>query len=658
MVKKLNKKRLFITFVLIIILSVFFLSVKIDKEELEQINLRVLLLTSEDVIKSTSYTVRDNTIFGLYNHFNHEETAVFMNYLDLISSNNIPYDIFIYKDGNLEMDSLVEDRILKYSVIIIAMPLNNVSDSSINTIKNISKKYGVSVISSYDYLDPRLNEIFGISDVLNDEEFSNMKINKGFLLKEEVKNLSTNNKNYSKFKKVTVHKDAIIIARSFPELDPLIISKKYGKAKNYYFAFQKKDFLNDFGITHNLVRSSIIENSGSGMAFIDLTGYVVLRMDDPGSAIKIYSDYCHYPELNKNKWENISQILNKYNFTLNIGYCSGWVDDGNSTRGILYVNQTEIKDKERECGKIYNSREIIYTDKEGWLPKEEWNYIEEYQSLLELSKKGAIDIESHGYTHMNPNLELWCGSKKYFSNWWKVELGDMEKDKMDTPPSYNEQRFIIEKSSSDIEELFNKSPTTLILPCHRRSEYTDFIAKDKGFKLVSSNILTIIKKDNLIRNDKIIAVSLNDTKEEHLLSGYPMVWFFHDFDISTKGVIWFEEKLKELTENNNINKIITLRELTGYLNSVIETKNYLDRLEIEVDISDTGGTKNEIQSRYFYNNNMKIIVKIPEKKEIHGILVDGKEHYNYKIDYIDGIVEILLPYFDEKNNQTICINFK
>ena len=481
MVKRLNKKKLFITFALIFILSLSILLIKINKnrknndkqEILEQIGLKVLLITSKDIVESTSLTIRNNTVFGLYNHFNHEQAPVFMDYLDLISSNNMPYDIFIYKDGNLEMNSLIEDKNLKYSIIIIAMPLDNISNSSINAIKNASKDYGVSIISCYDYLDPRINDIFGISKVLGDEESNEIRIDGNFLITEGLEDLTIKNEYKSKIKKIVINEDVRIVAYTFPGLSPVVITKRYGNATNYYFAIEQNGFLEDFNVMHDLVRNSIIENSGHGMAFFNLNGNILLRMDDPGASIKIYSDYCHYPELNGSDWKNILAILNKYNITLNIGYNSGWVDDGNITRGILYINKTRVDDKNRVCGKIYDSRDVFYIGKEGWLPGKKWDYTNEYKYLLDASIKNLVDIAAHGYTHITPNLILWCNSTKYFSNWWKVELGDMENDSYDITPSYSEQKFIIEKSSSNIKNWFNKSPTTMILPCHRRSYDTE-----------------------------------------------------------------------------------------------------------------------------------------------------------------------------------------
>lgn len=121
---------------------------------------------------------------------------------------------------------------------------------------------------------------------------------------------------------------------------------------------------------------------------------VLLRMDDPGSAESAYDPAWHYSQLTKEQIESsIIQPLLEHNATLAVMYLTGYPRD--TERSVLKSWTLDWVDP-------YGTRQ---------------NLTSNYLGILEGISEGVLEIQSHGWTHMQPDLDSAPGP------WWDNPSG-------------------------------------------------------------------------------------------------------------------------------------------------------------------------------------------------------------------------------------------
>jgi len=156
---------------------------------------------------------------------------------------------------------------------------------------------------------------------------------------------------------------------------------------------------------------------------------------------------------------------------------------------------------------------------------------------------------------------------------------------------------VLQESAEKLEEFFGITPSAVTPSGHEQSSNSELIAHKKGYKLFSTDHHSIVKDRVVIKNTKIKSIFFEETApdESYLKSGCPVVGVFHDFDIVKKGVNWLEETVNNW-EQKGVSRFMTLRELTGYLCSSIETFQDGNRMNVSVDVSKTGGVSDKLES--------------------------------------------------------------
>lgn len=177
---------------------------------------------------------------------------------------------------------------------------------------------------------------------------------------------------------------------------------------------------------------------------------LLVRMDDPGTAQSSYLRGWDYASLTSSQVrENVLSPLQAQGGRAVIFCCPGYVDAG--SRQILRANEVNRTD-------AFGHRQDIAAT---------------FAALREGQSSGQLEIESHGWTHMAPDLDtpirrstnFWKGAVdgEWFQEGWYREFYDERRDE-EVPPDI--QREHIRKSLDWLEKDFGRRPLVLSPPGH------------------------------------------------------------------------------------------------------------------------------------------------------------------------------------------------
>ena len=296
-----------------------------------------------------------------------------------------------------------------------------------------------------------------------------------------------------------------------------------------------------------------------------LENLVALRMDDPGASQNAYLEAWRYPELTLKQWKSISNVLEKADAKMSIGYVSGWLDDGNHTLGELTINNSKVLDRIK--GKVYPSMEVKYFNKSS-------NMLYDCKTQFEyLNSNNRFELELHGHTHITPMTKEWLNAKDRYSNYnWYREFLNTQTFPF-SQQTYKLQRSIVKESLTLFEEHKIPKPWALIPPGHKISYDTLKVINKFNILFMSDYSVSIMKNNkpyrcNLIKThdgaQKKYSIALKDSQA--------MTMMIHDKDIAQSEPSWFSDLINDLKSNNR--KIITLKELFFKLTICPKVKYY------------------------------------------------------------------------------------
>jgi hypothetical protein len=566
------------------------------------------------------------------------DDSEFVDYVELLSASNFSFDIITPE--KISFETFFAENLVRYSAVIFATPLSCLSDSMLSIFKRASYEFGVSLISSYIYVDQRSKSFFGIQTILGKKYLWPLKVkiiqwprdlyagnpvaNYGLgvstsgVRKRSLRKLSFK-QTFLKgirlvqnllilYARVELETDANILATNMRS-EPIAWSFQFGKATNYYIALHGGLFLDKFNEMHRLFRAVIEANSGFGMASVDLENAMVLRLDDPGACS---ADYCKSGRILEDEdWGELCRILENKGIPLSVMYTPGWVDDGDGQSGTLFIDGKEII--HRRAGSIYDSARVRYLpsgSKNGI-----YDHTSEFRGLKKLVEKGFADIHSHGFTHLDPDYRRWSKAEdrnkdtRWYHEFYHVKDGNsVEKTK---------QFEAMSTSREKISNLFEIAPYVLTPSGHRHDAESDMLAREAGYLIFSSDYTGILKDNIIVRNWKIpsVFIYLKDPTPFTLRSGYPFVGVVHDYDIKKKGIQEFEEII-EKWRLNGIKRFISMRELAlalcvslnGYY---LETES---RIGLTVDMPQRSQTDSLVNG--FAGTNLGLNIVLPENMMI------------------------------------------
>ena len=357
---------------------------------------------------------------------------------------------------------------------------------------------------------------------------------------------------------------------------PLIVARREGRGTVATLAFHPSEARDKDGAATSLLKHLIIWGSLMPVAWLELGGTLVLRMDDPGGAQNVFSAGWRYAKLGEAEWAAIAADLRRRQGRLSIGYVGGWVDDGDATRGELHVNGSAPA---RVPGLVYPSPLVRYRDLAGHAPGALYDYSSEYRGIERLRAAGLGEVELHGYTHMHPDTSAWAAAPdRYHGQPWFRELGKTARAAL---ALQSPQEHSLALGVAGLERYFQVRPTTLIPP---GDEWTDEAlerALDLGLQLVSSYYLAIRHDNRFCWTTHVCAPYLNRPDSVWFAAGLPVVGYFHDYEPATEGAGWMSRWLDRWQEAG-ARRLIDLRELAAALGRRLRVEGAPGELRLSV----------------------------------------------------------------------------
>ncbi len=515
--------------------------------------------------------------------------------------------------GSIGKDLFLKDNKVLFTSVIITRKFDGFSNDDIKILKKISKKYGVSIISFFSLCDSRSKEIFGIEKLSSEKVRSvafYMRNKEEYLCGSFEKEEVFRGDEFLKIK--TRNAKVILKSKEFP----IFFYNKFGKGVNYYFNFSPRAW-NVFDGKHVFFRRAIFQNSGNGFIYFDFEGLVVLRCDDPLRNISWEDDQSYqkfyYKRMGIKDWESLVDLLRKHNAGMSLAVVTGFKDDGEKGRGDLYVNGKRIE--KRYCGQIFDSKDVKYIFKIKNM--EVLDYEEEFEGLkLALKKYENLDIQPHGFIHLNPE-ESWCNATNKHNDFeWGVEFFHFF-EKRDIPEGY--QKFAVEESYRRVLSWFDTEPSVFVPPGLLVSSNTENVLKEFGYRYYFDGFqLKKFFNDEFKPLSFVYVVPVKELEwwvkpsYKRTFISLPVVLGLHDADFTYFGLDWFDRFLTAW-KNEGAKRFVSLGEFVSMLSSKVYAEYDGRKVKMVVDISEPIGPKNLETSKFFSKRNMLLTLRIPDK---------------------------------------------
>jgi hypothetical protein len=338
---------------------------------------------------------------------------------------------------------------------------------------------------------------------------------------------------------------------------PVIAARRVGRGAVATLAFHPSRIRDEDGTGTVLLRHLLIWGAELPVAWLDLEGSLVLRMDDPGGAQNVYSKSWSYPKLGEDDWASLGTELHQRNARLSIGYVAGWVDDGDATRGHLEVDGRKPP---RVPGQVYPSPLVKYSDRAGNALGRVHDYEAEYRGIQALRAAGRGDVELHGYTHLHPDTLSWARAPdRYEAECWYRELGAPAVATLSARPAAEHPLAL---GMAALERFFGTRPTTLICPGDQWTNAALERALDLGLWLVGSYYLAVRDGRRFCWCQHVCAPYLDEPDAAWFEAGLPVVGYFHDREVALEGTGWVSHWLDRWRECG-ARRLLDFRELAS-----------------------------------------------------------------------------------------------
>jgi hypothetical protein len=528
----------------------------------------------------------------------------YVDYAELLSACNYTFDICAPKD--IAPDLFGDSESVKYSSIVLGVPLSELSERAVSLIRQISLELGVSLIAAYDHPDDRSAAWFGIERFTGKKMLWPLKANimrwpngdapacvADYGPHSGLPGIRLRGFRKLSWKQTFTKARSLIRSLQLPYMtaaratdtevlsttmrgEVLAWSYQFGNATNYYFALHGDLFLDKYNEMHRLVRSALDANSGHGMVCADVDSTMVLRLDDPGASKAEYVEGGCL--LTETEWNELGTVLEEVHAPLSVMYTPGWVDDGDHKSGNVFIDGEMLS--ARTPGALYDSARVKYVFFDSTKPPHD--HVSEFRGLETLVNKRLVDIHSHGLTHLNPDHNAWAvAPDKRAAAPWYTEFYDSKNDK---PVSTDDQARAMEQSKNKIQELFGAPAEVLTPSGHKHNSECDVLAHAAGYDLFSVDYTGIMKRGSLIRNWKIPALMLYFKEPTASIekAGYPVIGVIHDYEIKLN--LGRLRSIIDKWKAAGVKKYISLNSLAASLCSQIDAYYSVRESKIEVRI--------------------------------------------------------------------------
>ena len=330
---------------------------------------------------------------------------------------------------------------------------------------------------------------------------------------------------------------------------PLVLARPVGNGVVATLAAHPVELADAAPSGSGLLRRLLTRGTPGPLAWLDLEGVVVPRLDDPGSASSAHLDDWAHRSLTEAEWIAVADDLRARDARITVGYVPGWVDDGEPERGELLVDGEPV---ERLGGRVHPSPLVVYRAASGDTAQDR---PAEMRGIDRLRSSGAGELELHGHTHVRPPLEAWARAEDRHERVdWYRELEELEPGDDDSV-ALGLERF---------RASFGESPAALCCPGHACSPAAAESAARSGLGLVSAETLGVADGERLVWCDHVRSPYADGAAGPWLQSDGPVVAGLHDRDLVLQGTGWLGERLDEWLAHG-ARRICDLRELAAIL---------------------------------------------------------------------------------------------
>jgi hypothetical protein len=232
----------------------------------------------------------------------------------------------------------------------------------------------------------------------------------------------------------------------------------------------------------------------------DLRGVLVLRLDDPGAAVKEHLRSWAHPPLAPEGWAALWAALEGFG-RVSLFCCPGYV---------------------RADGSVADSRDELPAE---WLAMDEGR------------DRGLADLECHGFTHMHPDTAAWSAAPdRHDEVGWYRELW---------PPQLAEEPTVDEQEARlrSWQAATGSSGTALVAPGEEWGLNTLTAARRAGFRLFNSWGLCFLDRPVPTWTHGIGSPYLDEADPSWFSDCLPQVGYWHDRDMALHGPGWVGEQL-------------------------------------------------------------------------------------------------------------------
>jgi hypothetical protein len=350
---------------------------------------------------------------------------------------------------------------------------------------------------------------------------------------------------------------------------PLVVARRVGNGTVATLAAHPVELADAAPSGSGLMRRLLIWGPPGPLAWLDLEGVVVPRMDDPGSASSAHLDGWAHRSLTEDEWSALTADLTEREARITVGYVPGWVDDGEPARGELAVGGETV---ERVGGRVHPAPLVVYEPASGDAAQDR---PAELRGIERLRAAGAGELELHGYTHVRPPLEDWARAPDRHERIdWYRELEDLEAPAagVGDPVALGLGLF---------RRHLGARPVALCCPGNACSPAAAESARDAGLALISAESLAIRDGERLVWCDHVRSLYADGAAGPWLQSGGPVVASLHDRDLVLEGTRWLGERLDEWLAHG-ARRVRDLRELAATLDRRVRVGAREGALELDV----------------------------------------------------------------------------
>jgi hypothetical protein len=232
----------------------------------------------------------------------------------------------------------------------------------------------------------------------------------------------------------------------------------------------------------------------------DLRNLLVLRLDDPGAAVKEHLRSWAHPPLDRKSWDGLWDALDGFG-RVSVFCCPGYV----LADGTVVDSRTQLPD--------------------------------EWACLAEGVRRGLADLECHGYTHMHPDTAAWSvAPDRNDDEGWFRELW---------PPLMPDEPAVPEQAARlrSWQTALGTGGTSLVAPGEEWGLNTLAAARECGFRLFNSWAVCFLDRVVPTWTAGIGSPYLDEADPSWFADCLPQVGYWHDRDMAVHGAEWVGDQL-------------------------------------------------------------------------------------------------------------------